>query len=1052
MRTLGRCAWLATLALLAVSRAAVAQSGQAPRIVVQSEIQGGVEVAAWTPDDLYVVTASGPSRTVTIWEVARRIVIDRAHLPASKGAWSGDLLRLDGMDMAADGRSVVIHGIGADVGQRGAAVSREFRVDLATREVTPLPPRPLPSGTTGLEAYTQRIAAMSVLYEDDKSMSRAAAEKLIPALPRSYDGRLGLRRAAAGLTIEGGATPTMLSAPEATGYDDAALAPDGRRLAMIIDQKDGAASAAVSTVVRFDLTAARYDKALRLKGNYGRVVWLDEARLLVTSGAVDTDRDDDDPDNATPAAPGLVIDGVSGSILATIPARCFIAPLGDGRFIGAGVGNCRSVGSADRGIAIFDGGWKPLRVADLKGRHVNAIAVSPKGAAIAVAVADDKDVNEVLVFDRATGATIDVLSYPEGTGVVTGLAFSNDGQLLLVSANGGMASWKFGADNPRVIALPTLVPQMIASDGKTVAVSGIADDAIGRADIGGGTALPPLDLGGAIAGGFLPGKPIFWSVSGTNGLRVWDTRDWHVMMTTYQFEGQHFLTVTPDGRYDTNIGADDAQFRWIVPDAPFQSLASQTFMRDYFEPRLAQRLIDCTVDGGCAKALKPLRSIAQLNRVLPQVRIIGVTEGAGPAQAIVEVEVREGIAGSRRSGAYNLRVFRDNRYEGQMPLPSEQAATDLAGWRTANALDAPSADGTFRQRFTIDLPTAPGTERATFSAYAFNADRVKSDTARLAYTRAAAPAAPPRAFVVTIGIDAYDDPRLQLRFAASDARLIGDRLAAIPGYEVRRLALSGADPTTHVTRAAIGAAMDILGGRGDAVALKAALAGAGFDASALDAARPDDVVILAFSGHGWADPQGNFYLLPADARWPDPAAPPQRASLISADDLTNWLRAIHTAEAAFVIDACHSAASVDSGDFKPGPMGDAGLGQLAYDKGIRILAATQASDVALEDPVLRQGLLTYALASEGLAPGGAKADLDGDGRIRLDEWLRYATARLPSLSSDVRLGRFGAAGTSTARGFTIINGGNAPPPRAQEPSLFDFNDRPSAVVLRIGQR
>ena len=69
-----------------------------------------------------------------------------------------------------------------------------------------------------------------------------------------------------------------------------------------------------------------------------------------------------------------------------------------------------------------------------------------------------------------------------------------------------------------------------------------------------------------------------------------------------------------------------------------------------------------------------------------------------------------------------------------------------------------------------------------------------------------------------------------------------------------------------------------------------------------------------------------------------------------------------------IVDACHSAAGVPEG-FKPGPMGDRGLGQLAYDKGMRILAATQANDVALESGQIGQGLLTYALVEDGLKKG-----------------------------------------------------------------------------------
>ena len=217
----------------------------------------------------------------------------------------------------------------------------------------------------------------------------------------------------------------------------------------------------------------------------------------------------------------------------------------------------------------------------------------------------------------------------------------------------------------------------------------------------------------------------------------------------------------------------------------------------------------------------------------------------------------------------------------------------------------------------------------------------------------------------------------------------------------------------------------------------------------LGKSKPDDIVIITFAGHGWADKQGNFYLVPADGVWPGGAETPTVSTLISTAEITRWLRPIDAADIALIIDACHSAASVDAGGFKPGPMGDAGLGQLAYDKGIRILAATQADDVALEDSRLRQGLLTFALAGEGITARGGMADLDGDRSITLDEWLRYATQRLPSLSGDVRLGRF-ATTASGERGFGRINETSARPPRLQEPSLFDFTGAPSTVVLRTG--
>ncbi|HVK52092.1 MAG TPA: hypothetical protein VM469_10195, partial [Pseudoxanthomonas sp.] len=115
-----------------------------------------------------------------------------------------------------------------------------------------------------------------------------------------------------------------------------------------------------------------------------------------------------------------------------------------------------------------------------------------------------------------------------------------------------------------------------------------------------------------------------------------------------------------------------------------------------------------------------------------------------------------------------------------------------------------------------------------------------------------------------------------------------------------------------------------------------------------------------------------------------------------------------------------------------------------------ILAATQADDVALEDARLGQGLLTYALAVDGLTAGDA--DLDSDGMIRIDEWLAYAVQRLPTLANDARVGRISSTG-SGARAISFHDlPEDAPARRVQQPALFDFNSQPSAVTLRKGAR
>jgi WD40 repeat protein len=689
---------------------------------------------------------------------------------------------------------------------------------------------------------------------------------------------------------------------------------------------------------------------------------------------------------------------------------------------------------------------------------------------LAVSVMGADDVPGVVMVERTTGKVVDSLSFPQTKGIVSNVRFAPDGKTLIVAVNGGLHFWKPGDAASQPMDVVALLPQMMVNDGRTLLVSNGTDESITRVDLQSGKRLAPLEFGNAVAGGFVPGKPLFWSASFINGIRLWDTRDWREILTTYHFDGRKFLAVTPEGIYDTNLGPDTQQFRWIVPDAPFQSLAPQTFMRDYFEPQLNRRRIDCTIARNCADAFKALPPIAALNRVLPGVTILGVVPDATGAKATVTVRVVETVDpeaknGKTRSGIYAVRLFRNNRlvaqspalgYRGPEPERSEATSNNsVETWRSLNQVRG--VDNNPNMTFVVDLPTAPGNELAEFSAYAFNEDRVKSDTARLTYRQpVTAQPRPRRAFVITIGIDAYDEPRLALHFAASDAKLIAARLRAIQGFtDVRTITLTGersADgKVTRVTRKSIQLLLSALGA-GDPEAAKTAFVELGLDASQLDQTTPDDIVIFSFSGHGWADKTGNFYLVPSDGAWRSSDATPDKATLISAAELTRAFTALRAGEVALIIDACHSGASVDTGGFKPGPMGDAGLGQLAFDKGLRILAASQASDVAFEDPVLQQGLLTYALAREGITPEFGKADENGDGRIVLDEWLRYAVARLPSLSEESRSGRVAAAaGTSRpggSRDLDLLDAAPVAQAKPQEPALFDFTGVASPIVLR----
>lgn len=151
-------------------------------------------------------------------------------------------------------------------------------------------------------------------------------------------------------------------------------------------------------------------------------------------------------------------------------------------------------------------------------------------------------------------------------------------------------------------------------------------------------------------------------------------------------------------------------------------------------------------------------------------------------------------------------------------------------------------------------------------------------------------------------------------------------------------------------------------------------------------------------------------------------------------------------------------------------MGSRGLGQLAYDKRMRILTATQADNVAMELPVtadgrkINHGLLTYALSEDGL--GAKQADFKPqDKTIFMDEWLEYAISDVPKLFAqqprlDTELKSTASGGAGRARLVLLKReladlgacGSTQTPSRTnrtqeQRPALFDFTRRKREVVL-----
>ncbi|MCP4696239.1 MAG: PQQ-binding-like beta-propeller repeat protein [Gammaproteobacteria bacterium] len=570
------------------------------------------------------------------------------------------------------------------------------------------------------------------------------------------------------------------------------------------------------------------------------------------------------------------------------------------------------------------------------------------------------------------------------------------------------------------------------------------------------------------------GTHIFWDVAGGRRLA-----------TLNFFADGSWVAVDNAGRYDSNRPGDLPALSWVMTDDPLRPLPLELFMKDYYEPRLLPRLLA----GETFAKAAPLNSI---NRAQPSVRILAVTpEPEQSWQVQVQVAVASGahtlhLEGEKRlqeSGAYDLRLFRDGQLVDYAPR--------LSGKRVDGESDHNNEPGpvaavgekqiiTFRN-VKISTRSGEGTARGEgsppirFSAYAFNVDGIKSLTHSFDHQAASAviKPRPRRAYLLAIGVNAYENPAWNLHYAANDARVIRHRLqcrlresghfaeVAVISLISEKVNTAGTGTTGESTlvsapadKKQIRAVLDRLAGKAVDPELLSAIPGA----ERLQEANPEDLVMITYSGHGLAVSDGAFHLFPHDI---GPGT--QRAvddsllqNTLSSDRLSQWLRDVDAGEMVMIIDACNSAAGVEGSGFKPGPMGSRGLGQLAYDKGMRILTASQAEGLALESDLIRHGVLTYALIREGL--DGNYADfMPQDQQITVGEWLRFGLKRVPDLYREVRNGRLTLSldlpkQTGAPRGKVIrFNAGKSKREiEVQEPGLFDFNrHRHGTVMARI---
>jgi uncharacterized caspase-like protein len=442
--------------------------------------------------------------------------------------------------------------------------------------------------------------------------------------------------------------------------------------------------------------------------------------------------------------------------------------------------------------------------------------------------------------------------------------------------------------------------------------------------------------------------------------------------------GNEWLVVTPDGLFDGSPAAWQ-QIMWRFSANTFDVGPVEIFFNELYYPGL---LSDIFLD----KRPRAPRNLQQIDRRQPRVKITLNQPGTGAAidsrTISVKLEIVEEGPDKNRpsgSGARDVRLFRNGTLV-------KHWRGDVLNGKPAAALEAA-------------IPIVAGETRIT--AYAFNQDNVKSGDAFLTVTGNASLARKGTAYVISFGVNQYENPQYNLKYAGADAAAFSDEVRAQQAKlndrfeRVEVVTLVDKD----ATKANLLAALKLVASNTPPPA------GATPEISKLRQAQPEDAVIVYFAGHGTAKGP-RFYLVPHDLGYSGPRAgiDAQAVEIILSHSVSDLeleaaVEGLDAGQMVLVIDACNSGQALEAEERRRGPMNSKGLAQLAYEKGMYILTAAQSYQAALETAQLGHGYLTYALVEEGLKKGSADRSTK-DGQVSVREWFDYATDRVPEMQEE----------------------------------------------------
>ena len=277
------------------------------------------------------------------------------------------------------------------------------------------------------------------------------------------------------------------------------------------------------------------------------------------------------------------------------------------------------------------------------------------------------------------------------------------------------------------------------------------------------------------------------------------------------------------------------------------------------------------------------------------------------------------------------------------------------------------------QEISYKLRLVPG--RNSVRAVAFNADNsMQSADAVHEIAVEIVVVKRPALHALVVGINEYENPKLQLSYAVADAKLFAATLrekgAGLFGAVNVKMLVTRADTTNAVITNELKALRGRVG--------------------------PDDLFVFYVASHGTVD-EGEYFLITSNVGATSTRRLQQDA--LRQNDLKDLIANVPTTKKLIVLDTCNAGKlgeAIQVAVLTRGLNEDAALKLLSRAVGSTIISASSSVQEALEG-YKGHGLFTYVVA-EGLK---GKADLNRDGFVKTAELADYVESEVPELAEKV---------------------------------------------------